>query len=249
MARDAHDIFKRAVRAVEKAMLFKKSSILAVDISASSLCYAMRKTEEYQIENIEYMQADILDLGGLKRDFDLIECGGVLHHMNNLERALKNLTTLLRPDGHMYLGFYSELARGEKGFNVTEIINLAKTLAINEDLNSIRAFRQKLIETYYTKENSWGAGKFLDFFSASEFRDLFLHRHEVRMTIPKIKKILSDTGLEFKGFASLKGTTLEAFTHAYGSEDALLDLDKWAGFEAENPKTFIGMYQFWCKKL
>ena len=43
-----------------KVRFFK---VLAVDLSLSSLAYAKRKTEEMGIENIEYMQADILNLG------------------------------------------------------------------------------------------------------------------------------------------------------------------------------------------
>ena len=42
--------------------LYKNSKILAIDLSISSLKYAKRKTEELGIENIEYIQHDILDL-------------------------------------------------------------------------------------------------------------------------------------------------------------------------------------------
>ena len=44
------------------ASLYKNSKILAIDLSISSLKYAKRKTEELGIENIEYIQHDILDL-------------------------------------------------------------------------------------------------------------------------------------------------------------------------------------------
>ena len=45
---------------------YKKFKILAIDLSISSLKYAKRKTEELGIENIEYIQHDILDLKSLK---------------------------------------------------------------------------------------------------------------------------------------------------------------------------------------
>ena len=57
----------------------KSSKVLAIDLSLSSLAYAKRKTEELAIKNIEYMQADILDLGKLNKQFDIIESVGVLH--------------------------------------------------------------------------------------------------------------------------------------------------------------------------
>ena len=50
----------------------RSSKVLAIDLSLSSLAYAKRKTNELAIENIEYMP-DILDLGKLNKQFDIIE--------------------------------------------------------------------------------------------------------------------------------------------------------------------------------
>ena len=50
------------------AASFKSSKVLAIDLSLSSLAYAKRKTEELRIENIEYMQADILDASKLNKN-------------------------------------------------------------------------------------------------------------------------------------------------------------------------------------
>ena len=66
---------------VVTASRFKNCHVTAIDLSLSSLSYAYRKTEELGLKNIEYMQADILDLGMLGQQFDIIESGGVLHHM------------------------------------------------------------------------------------------------------------------------------------------------------------------------
>ena len=68
------------------------------------------------------------------------------------------------------------------------------------------------------------------------------------MEIPEIKKLLDQSGLEFKGFTSLKNRVFEQFRNEHPDEDDLLDLDKWNDFEVKNPRTFIGMYQFWCDK-
>ena len=53
-------------QSVYAASLYKNSKILAIDLSISSLKYAKRKTEELGIENIEYIQHDILDLKSLQ---------------------------------------------------------------------------------------------------------------------------------------------------------------------------------------
>jgi hypothetical protein len=49
-------------QSIQTAQRFPTSRILAVDLSAASLAYAMRKTRELRIANIEYAQADILKL-------------------------------------------------------------------------------------------------------------------------------------------------------------------------------------------
>ena len=47
---------------VVTASRFKNSRVTAIDLSLNSLSYAKRKTFELGLKNIEYMQADILDL-------------------------------------------------------------------------------------------------------------------------------------------------------------------------------------------
>ena len=93
------------------AAKFKGSNVTAIDLSLSSLAYAKRKTEELAIKNIEYMQADILNLRKLNKQFDIIESAGVLHHMDNPIAGWQVLTDCLKPGGLMMIGLYSEIAR------------------------------------------------------------------------------------------------------------------------------------------
>ena len=86
------------------AARFKGSNVLAIDLSLSSLSYAKRKTEELGIQNIDYMQADILDLGKLGRQFDIVESAGVLHHMDDPVAGWRVLTDCLKPGGLMKIG-------------------------------------------------------------------------------------------------------------------------------------------------
>jgi ubiquinone/menaquinone biosynthesis C-methylase UbiE len=61
------------------AQVFSGARILAVDLSMASLCYAKQKTRVLGIHNIEYAQADILELSRLDKRFDIISSSGVLH--------------------------------------------------------------------------------------------------------------------------------------------------------------------------
>ncbi len=59
--------------AIETAPRFLGARTLAVDLSLTSLAYALRKTRELGVPNLEYAQADILKLGAIGRTFDVIE--------------------------------------------------------------------------------------------------------------------------------------------------------------------------------
>jgi len=96
---------------IETASRFAKCKVTAIDLSYASLAYAQRKTSELGISNIEYLQADILNLGELGQEFDIIESAGVLHHMEEPMAGWKVLTGLLKTGGMMKIGLYSELAR------------------------------------------------------------------------------------------------------------------------------------------
>ena len=51
------------------------------------------------MQNIQLRQLDILDARILPNSYDVIECSGVLHHMQDPARGLAALNTKLKPGG------------------------------------------------------------------------------------------------------------------------------------------------------
>ena len=84
-------------QAIGVTQKFEGARVLAVDLSLSSLSYAVRKTPAALSTRIEYAQADILKLGAIDRRFDLIEASGVLHHMADPFEGWRVLLALLKP--------------------------------------------------------------------------------------------------------------------------------------------------------
>ncbi len=227
---------------INVARSFPDANVLAVDISRTSLGYAIRKTREMKISNVEYAHADILRLGSIGREFDLIESIGVLHHLKDPAAGARVLVSLLKPNGIIGVGLYSERARhaivaarqyiAEKGYRPTA-----------ED---IRACRQDLIR----RAKNWPSQSvvvFRDFFHAVGCRDLLFHVMEHRFTIAQIKALLSDNGLTFLGF-EISPDLRARFLERFPGEGSLTDLDKWDLFEATHPETFIEMYVFYAQK-
>ena len=219
---------------------FKSSQVLAIDLSLSSLAYAKRKTEEFSISKIEYMQADILDLGQLNKQFDIIESSGVLHHMDNPMAGWKVLTGCLKPDGLMRIGLYSELARQ----NIVTIRDEIRQLSIGSTSTEMQSFRDTIKRS--DKEYHKLISQSPDFYSLSTLKDLLFHVQEHRFTIPQIKDCLNKLGLKFCGFESKQIGS--HFTQPNKALDDLYDLGKWQAYEEANPRAFAGMYQFWCQK-
>ena len=228
------------MQAVEAAFQFHHREILAIDLSLASLSYAKRKTEELGIESVKYMQADILDLHKLDRQFDLIECAGVLHHMENPVAGWKILTECLKPGGMLMIGLYSELARQD----ILKVLGEISQRGINSNPLEMISFRNELIRSKEAHHRKLFLRN--DFYTLSEFRDLLFHVQEHRFTIPQIQECLSELKLTFCGFH--EPPILRRFKSEFREPDAAYDLSKWEAFEHQNPDVFTGMYQFWCQK-
>ena len=216
--------------------------ILAVDLSLSSISYALRKTREFGITNIEYAQADILRLGGLTRTFDIIAAVGVLHHLADPFAGWRTLLSRLRPGGFMNLGFYSEIARR----HVVKARQFIAARGYAGTVDDIRRFRRDLAVQDASAELQW-LSRMPDFYSTSECRDLLFHVQEHRLTLDQIGAFLSESGLRFLGF-ELDAHVVHQYRIRFADDPTATNLHHWELFEADNPDTFLGMYQFWVQK-
>ena len=230
--------------ALQTASRFSNARVLALDLSSSSLGYAVRKTRELGVSNIEYAQADIMELGGLGREFDLIESSGVLHHLGDPLAGWRILVGLLRSGGLMKIGLYSELAR--RPLEKARSVIAAKGYTASP--GGIRKCRQDLIAMTGDAEIS-KVVRLKDFFSLGECRDLLFHVQEQCFTLPQIETALTSLGLTFLGFEMRNQAALRRFAESHPGKGALASLSLWHEFECENPETFAGMYQFWCRKM
>jgi tetratricopeptide (TPR) repeat protein/2-polyprenyl-3-methyl-5-hydroxy-6-metoxy-1,4-benzoquinol methylase len=230
------------IHSILTAQRFRGARVLAIDLSLSSITYAMRKTRELGMTNIEYAQADILKIGDIARTFDIIESGGVLHHLADPFMGWRTLLSRLRPGGFMKLGFYSELARRHV-VKVREFI-AARGYASTPD--GIRRLRRDLIRKDMSVELQW-LSNMSDFYSTSDCRDLLFHVQEHRLTLGQVESFLAEFGLQFIGF-QLDPRVLNQYRLRFADDPHSTNLRNWARFETDNPDTFAGMYQFWIQQ-
>lgn len=226
---------------VEMSPALAGARVLAIDLSRASLSYAARMARKFGLAGIAFAQADILKLGSLGREFDFIDCSGVLHHLADPWEGWRVLLSLLRPGGTMQVGLYSAVARA----NVIAARALIAERGYLPTAHDIRRCRQDIVASGDPLLKSLIRSR--DFFTTSECRDLLFHVQEVRITLPEIKSFLAANSLRFLGF-TLEPTVLQRFSARFPDRAALTDLDRWHAFETEAPATFAGMYQFQVQK-
>ncbi len=228
---------------IETAMMYKNTDITAIDISASSLAYAVRKTKEFKIGNIRYGIADILKIRELNKTFDVIFCGGVLHHMQDPMAGWRALNDCLKPGGFMLIALYSEIARK----SVVHARSLIQERGYSDDIQGLRTCREdiKLFSDHHPVKH---LTKWSDFYTASMFRDLAFHVQEHRFTPRQLKKCIEELNLEFLGFQFRDPSILKEYTALYPDDPYARNLEYWDDFERQHPDLFYTMYHLWLRK-
>lgn len=218
---------------------YRDASILAVDLSSASLGYAMRKAREYDLADVEHLQADILDLPVLTERFDLIESFGVLHHMGDPAAGLRVLAGLLKPGGLAFLGLYSEL--GRRGVVEARAHIAARGYPATPD--GVRALRHDLMTGPRRPGLETVLSPASDFWTTSDCRDLLFHVNEHRFTLLEVGQLLAAAGLDFLGLQFGHAADRTRFLAEHPAPGAIQDLEALHRHEQEHPEVFGDTYR------
>ncbi|MDA9034270.1 methyltransferase domain-containing protein [Hyphomicrobiales bacterium] len=250
--------------AFNAAYAIKKSHVVGLDLSLSSLSYALKRADNIDLNNVELFHGDILEVERLKKKFNHIVCTGVLHHMKDPNEGLKKLCSVLVDGGYMHLALYSRKGR--------LYLESFKKIILENNLTSSLGDIRKLRNTVYNQNRNSDGDKIIqnslphinddsllnildinDFYQLSMLKDLLFHPQETLYTISDVKKLLKENNLEFLGF-SFGGTRrmkniLSIYKDEYPNDIYHNNLDYWDDFETKYPRSFIGMYDFFVKKI
>jgi len=225
------------LQAVTWAQRFPRLRITAIDISASALDYTAARCPD-TLTNLRFERCDLHHAGRLG-SFDAIVVTGVLHHLPDPEKGWAALLRLLAPGGVMRVMLYSALARVPVRACQARIADLAR-LPVDDDL--LRAVRARLMAGPPNDVT-----RSPDFFHLGGVHDLLLHRHEENFDVPRIRRALDGLGLRLLRVRLPHGAA-QAYRAAYPLDPCCRDFDSWAAFERAHPRTFAGMYDFWCAR-
>ena len=222
---------------------FKTRDVLAIDLSCSSLAYAIRKARELEMtEGITFKQADILKLGDLDRRFHLITSTGVIHHLDNPVAGLKILANLLFPKGLLFVALYSK-AGGEP---ISSARCWIEEKEISAERSQMLTLRDEIL--FDPKHPLYDLVQWRDFYTFSMFRDLIFHEREHRFTLSQVKTILLELDLSFVGMAGVTPELRARYARQFPDDRFGENLDNWIIFESENQSTFAEMYRLVLQK-
>jgi SAM-dependent methyltransferase len=224
------------------ATVFPDATITAVDLSRSSLAYAAAQARKHSLSNILFRHGDILRLKGLEDKFDYVSATGVLHHMEDPIEGWKVCSGLLKQDGLMRIGLYSETGRGAV-VAARRAIQKGNYQPNEIGMRNFRRDSSKILN----RETLLALANFRDYYHMNMYRDLLFHVQEHRFSIPQIESILAELGLSFEGFY-LSSDVFEQYSQMFPEDPRKTRLENWHKFEQENPETFMNMYFFWCRK-
>ena len=234
-------------QAIRLASYFNDLNIVAIDLSGRSLAYAKQQADKYNVNNIQFIQADILEFSDFPMLFDVIECSGVLHHMENPEQGLQSLNNLLSPTGVMKIALYSEVAR-------KQVITFRNLIAKNKQQTGQELDQRLLRQALLMNQIPGDWDEIInsnDFYSMSNCRDLIFHEQEHQFTPQGISDLLSRNQMNFIGMLPTTSAR-QAFEQQIGklndSNTNNNTLKNWQAVEEQYNDIFSGMYQFYCRK-
>ncbi|MBL4798533.1 MAG: methyltransferase domain-containing protein [Oleispira sp.] len=230
-------------QAIRLASYFNDLNVVAIDLSGRSLAYAKQQAKKYKVKNVQFIQADILEFSNFPMLFDVIECSGVLHHMEDPEQGLQSLQTLLSPTGVMKIALYSEAAR-------KQVITFRKLIADNSQQTGQALDQRLLRQALLMKQIPGHWDKIVnsqDFYSMSNCRDLIFHEQEHQFTPAKIADLLANNHLDFIGMLPTTSAR-QTFEQQIGDLASNNTLENWDKVEQSQQDIFEGMYQFYCRK-
>ena len=172
-------------------------SVTGIDLSETSLAHTKRLRDKHGVTNLDVRRMSLLDVGALKRSFDLIICTGVLHHLPDPDAGLKALADVLDPAGSMAIMLYGTAGRT----GVYQLQDILRRLGAGPDAEGLALAREFLKFVRPNHPLVSPTGKLpQDLASDAGIVDMLLHPQDRAYTVPEVMAFVEKAGLVFFGW-------------------------------------------------
>lgn len=180
---------------LDTALCHPDCQVTGIDVNRVALAQIRSEAEGVGLQNLTLQEVDLNTLDGLtvpEGGFDVICCSGVLHHLAEPDRALKNLTGVLAPHGVLRIMVYNTLGR-QGLYRFAEALKLLPA----KDLESGLELGRRLMASLKggpCMESPWGDGPLVD---DVEFVDRYLNVHDTSYSVTEFFELIENAGLTF----------------------------------------------------
>ncbi|MBI3336782.1 class I SAM-dependent methyltransferase [Candidatus Peregrinibacteria bacterium] len=91
--------------------LVSTRTVIGTDQSIASLTLGQSFKEQFGLQNVHFVQANIFAMPFKPNSMDILICSGVLHHTPNPKKGFEELLKLVKPGGKILIGLYNTYAR------------------------------------------------------------------------------------------------------------------------------------------
>lgn len=178
------------------------AEIVAIDLSEASIAIAKARLKKRGLTNVTFHHMSLLDLpsAGLGK-FDVVECGGVLHHLADPDAGLHALTSVLADDGLLAVMLYGQYGRMAV-YMIQELMRrmMPPDTSRAERIEATRAFVTAMPRSHWFAEQNARYINDIQWPDGSGIYDLFLHSHDRAYTVPQIYDFIAQAGLTLTSF-------------------------------------------------
>jgi len=184
------------VQAAYAAYMNADDQVVGIDLSEASLAHERFLQERHSLENLQLFRGDLLDVAMIGRQFDVILCTGVLHHMADPAAGLAALRSVLAPDGVMMLMLYGQTVRT----GVYMLQDAFRRMGLEQSPEGVAQVRRVLGELpprHYAQDYVRAAAELKD---DAAIVDTFLHPQDRAYTVPQLLELVEGAGLLFQNW-------------------------------------------------
>ena len=183
-------------QAARFSVLNPHTRITAIDISRVALEKTQELKRQYNLKLLDLVELPVEEVSRLGRDFDLIYCTGVLHHLADPVKGLRALRSALLPDGCMDLMLYGRHGRATT-LVIQELMRRLNIRATGEGAEKALRWTRALPPDH----PFWNATvPIKDLESHEGTADLLLNPRERSYSVDDIYRLLGQAGLRLQRF-------------------------------------------------
>lgn len=180
-------------QAARHALRHPSAEVVGIDVSTTSIDHTRRLIARHDIDNLRVERLPIEEARVLPDRFDHVVCTGVLHHLADPATGLRELASVLAPEGALTLMVYAPFGR----FGVSLIQSYCRLLGIRPEPDEVADLVGALRELPVGHPMSRLLRETRDFHDDDALADALLNPRERSYTVDQLLELIDGAGLRF----------------------------------------------------